>query len=590
MAEAGILKDEPETARVGKLISDGSGKTRYIDSNLWRTIDDGEAQVSDDDEDETPSNGAELNHISDPLTGAMTGRSKSLLDMHPPYDIARTLWTLYVENVDPICRVVHTPSMGPIVDSAARIPKQASKTIECLLFAVYHFAVVSMKEEQCLSIMKEPQGVVQARYRHATCQALVNASFLKTSELHVLQAYVLFLLSVRTHYDPHTFWILSGVAFRIGQRIGLHRDGEILGLPPFEVQMRRRLFWQLLHMDGIAAQITGTGIMPDPNSWDTKQPLNLNEDQIWPGMTERPEEQVGATDMIFCLARVEIGRFHNRTKSVLRVSEDQNPTPQEIQQLEAEDLETRIVEMEDLLERRIVRYCDVIEPLHFMAITLCRGAMNVIKLRVKISLSKHRPMSSENMREVYRLAMRVIDADIAVYENTVLQKYTWHFRALFQHSSLACALTSLRNPVFLSSQEVRSAWDKIGRLISNHPELLAQKRALHVALGRLIMKSWDASAFNAGIIVEPSFITTLRELQHGDRMRRARASTENTELALPSDTIMSTNDTLESQGILAGLSADDLNVNYDFSLDNLDWMFWDKMVQDFQANTMQPLG
>ncbi|QIW94719.1 hypothetical protein AMS68_000237 [Peltaster fructicola] len=584
-----IRLNEPETARVGKLVSAGPGKSRYIDSNTWRAIDDGEAQVSEDDEDEVSNNGVDLHHIGDPLSAALVGRARDLLDQHPRYELAKTLWTLYVDNVDPICRVLHTPSMADVVDHAARNPREVSKPLECLLFAVYHFAVVSMTEDQCLSIMKETQSVAQARYRHATCQALVNAAFLKSSEMSVLQAYILFLLAVRTHYDPHTFWILSGVAFRIGQRMGIHRDGEILGLSPFEVHMRRRLFWQLLPMDGIAAQLSGTGIAPAPDSWDTKQPLNINEDQIWPGMTHMPEEKVGATDMIFCIARTEVGRFHNRTKSALRASDD-NITAQDLQKLAAGDIEKRIEEMEDLLERKIVRYCDVVNPLHFLSVTMCRGAMNVIKLRVKISLAKDQPMSSEHMREVYRLAMRVVDYDIASHENPAMAKYMWHFRALFQHSSLACALTSLRNPVFLSPQEIRSAWEKIGRLYSHHPELMAQKRALHIALGRLTLKSWDVSAYNAGIVVEPGFITTLRNLRHRDKSHRTHAGESIPALVTPTETAFSNNISPESQGILTGLSADDLNVNYDFSLDNMDWMNWDKMMQDFQANSTQSMG
>jgi hypothetical protein len=130
------------------------------------------------------------------------------------------------------------------------------------------------------------------RYHFATRQALVNAYFLKTTEMSVLQSLVLFLLPCRYFYDSHTYWILTGVAVRIAQRMGIHRDGDKLGLSPLDVQMRRLLFYQLLPLDGNASVLSGTGISVMPDAWDTQPPLNIDDDQIWPGMTETPQEHL----------------------------------------------------------------------------------------------------------------------------------------------------------------------------------------------------------------------------------------------------------------------------------------------------------
>lgn len=169
-----------------------------------------------------------------------------------------------------------------MVDSASQHPETASKTEECLLFAIYHAAVFSMPEEDCANYFKQKRGAMIQQYHHAARQALVNASFLRTTELSVLQALFLFLLPTGYSYDPHTYWILIGIASRIGQRIGLHQDGDKLGLPPFEVEMRRRLFCQVFPLDFRAGQSAGTDFMGLPVSWDTRPPLNINDDQIWP--------------------------------------------------------------------------------------------------------------------------------------------------------------------------------------------------------------------------------------------------------------------------------------------------------------------
>lgn len=49
--------------------------------------------------------------------------------------------------------------------------------------------------------------------------------------------------------DPCSLWTLLGVAVRIGQGLGLHRDGTSLGLSPFEIEMRRRLWWNIVVLD-----------------------------------------------------------------------------------------------------------------------------------------------------------------------------------------------------------------------------------------------------------------------------------------------------------------------------------------------------
>lgn len=309
----------------GKLVA-GDGKTRYIDSNIWRHLGDDDLNPSSDEEEEderadsAPATWTSPGGLTDPVSAALLSigsPSQNLVDLHPPYDTALELWKIFIENIDPIVKIVHVPSFQPILQRGAASPSSLPKATEALLFAVYHFAASSISDEQCQKIFKQPQTEVFDRLHAAARQALVNAHFMRTTELMVLQAYLLFLLAVRTEYDSHTFWILTGIAVRTAERIGIHRDGEALGLKPFDVQMRRRLFWQLLPLDGLSGQICGTGIAMDSKTWDTKQPLNINDTDIWPGMEEPPKERGGATDMIFCLARSEIGKFHQKTFAAL---------------------------------------------------------------------------------------------------------------------------------------------------------------------------------------------------------------------------------------------------------------------------------
>lgn len=245
-----------QPARSGKLLSAG-GKSRYIDSVLLLEAGEGDlCEISDSDQDdyqredtapdETTPAGLLSVLAAHAVFGAIHGSTQSLSDQHPSYEEATVLWNTYVQNVEPLCKVLHVPTVAKLVDTIAKQPAAASKSVECLLFAIYYIAVFSMSDADCLQQFNQTKTQKMSRYRTAVCQALVNASWLKTTAMPVLQAYTLFLIAMRTQVDSHTFWILTGVAIRLAQRMGLHRDGESLGLPPFEVQMRRRLFWQLL--------------------------------------------------------------------------------------------------------------------------------------------------------------------------------------------------------------------------------------------------------------------------------------------------------------------------------------------------------
>ncbi|KAG7110669.1 Transcription factor vrtR1 like protein [Verticillium longisporum] len=347
----------------GKLVV-GQGKSRYVNSHLWRNLGDDEmermgdehAAHRDDDDDAADEEDGALGIVegpaSDPLTGAfLGGQHRDLLKHHPTHAEAMILWATYVDNVEPILKVLHVPSMAKTIDTISKQPGQANKADESLVFAVYHVAIVSMSDEECLQKLgSTSREVLLQRYNLATRQALVNASFLSTTAMTVLQALVLYLVCCRNEYDPHTFWILTGVASRIAQRMGLHRDGEVQGLSPFDVQMRRRLFFQILPLDGASSRMAGVAVSI-PDDWDTRQPLNIDDEQIWPTMTEAPVAREGATEMIFCLARSSLGTFIAKPGKSVDASKH----------LDDRAREWAIKEAEKEVEERYIRYCDFMQ-------------------------------------------------------------------------------------------------------------------------------------------------------------------------------------------------------------------------------------
>ncbi|CAM1511928.1 Fc.00g094410.m01.CDS01 [Cosmosporella sp. VM-42] len=568
----------PDTSIKGKLIA-GQGKSRYIDSTFWHTLGEDEMQrMTDDDEEDQVGTSLAGDFTSDPLTGAIMGFRQSLLDYHPTQSNAMTLWKTHVQRVEPLCKILHIPSTLKIVEMASQQPATSSKSDECLLFAIYHFAVFSMTDEECVTTLGQSRAALMQKYHFATRQALVNASFLRTTEMSILQSLVLFLLPCRYSYDPHTYWILTGVAVRIAQRMGIQRDGEKLGMSPFDVQMRRRLFYQLLPLDGIASQMSGTGMGTVPTTWDTQPALNINDDQIWPGMAETPEEQKGATDMIFCLARACIGKsFASTGKSMAGAGSRQFK--------DYEAAEAMIRKAESEVEEKYIRYCDIVNPLHFLTIALARCGINAMRMRIRIPKIRDQTATDADRRELFQLSQKIIDTDTAVYGHASLRRtYQWHVRSFFlwgTWDSMILILTCLGRTNLLSPAEIDGAWSKIEQIYTNHGELLESKRALHVAFGRLTLKAWEINP-TSGNAPEPAFITTLRSRR---KVKRHKTSTTTLETETSTTSPTGPSPASVSDALFGSLSGSmGLDMGHDFTLDLEDWMFWDQLIQEDQAH------
>ncbi|KAK4085165.1 transcriptional regulator family: Fungal Specific TF [Trichoderma aggressivum f. europaeum] len=553
--------------RTGELLS-GDGKSRYIGSSLWLNtgpVSIHELSEEEDEDQPIPPVGTNL-FTTDPISGALLGGSQPLVHYHPSYKDAMKLWMAHVENVEPICKILHIPTIAKMVETVSQKPSMASKADECLLFVIYHFAVFSMSDEDCMLEFGQPRIELMSKYQYAVRQALVNASWLKTTEMPIIQAYVLFLISIRTQTDPHLFWMLTGIAVRIAQRMGLHRDGEGLGLSPYDVQMRRRLFWQLLPLDGYAGQVSGTGISISPNSWDTKPPLNINDAQIYPDMTHQPEELNGASEMIYCLTKAELSNLYTRTGVETK---DAGGT---IQLKASGELERLIDEVESTIETKYLRYCDIINPLHFLVLGSVRSATNAVRLRNRISPLMNHTIGDSKRKQLCELALKILDTDCTLYSNPQLKRFRWKIKAVFLWDALMCVLTSLAKVGIFSPMERNSIWSKMADIHSYHPEIIDAKTAFQAAVGRLTLKAWAVNP-PSDAAPEPDYITTLRS-QRKAKVTSPLDKTKNGTLHKGCVTsVTSLNDSLPGSP-----DETEFNLAGNFSLFPAEWLFEDQLI------------
>jgi hypothetical protein len=72
-----------------------------------------------------------------------------LESLRPPPVLIISLWQKYLENVDPILKILHAPTAQKHIMWIAQGQGALSPPAECLMFAIHYAAVVTMTVEDC---------------------------------------------------------------------------------------------------------------------------------------------------------------------------------------------------------------------------------------------------------------------------------------------------------------------------------------------------------------------------------------------------------------------------------------------------------
>ncbi len=89
--------------------------------------------------------------------------SQELQRFHPPPERIFSLWQLYLESVDPLLKMFHSPTIQKQVLRAGQDLSNIGRGTEALMFAIYYAAVTSMEKSECLRCLKEERTVLLER-------------------------------------------------------------------------------------------------------------------------------------------------------------------------------------------------------------------------------------------------------------------------------------------------------------------------------------------------------------------------------------------------------------------------------------------
>jgi hypothetical protein len=134
---------------------------------------------------------------NDHLLFGSHNKSFNLSTLHPePVQIFR-LWQIYLDNVNPLFKVTHTPSLqGRIIEAASNITNIIPSR-EALMFSIYCMAILSLSVHDCQTIFGSSRNDLLTKFQFGCQQALLNCSFLRSSDRDCLTALYLYLVSPR---------------------------------------------------------------------------------------------------------------------------------------------------------------------------------------------------------------------------------------------------------------------------------------------------------------------------------------------------------------------------------------------------------
>ncbi|KFZ24109.1 hypothetical protein V502_01417 [Pseudogymnoascus sp. VKM F-4520 (FW-2644)] len=518
-----------------RLVHRQSG-TELVDNNLWsrvaEEIHDDEAALGDDSENDGSDGGAS----DDDFSFVLGGRSPITAPSHPPAEIIRQLWQTFIENVNPLVKVVHIPSLQTAMDKAISNIENIPRGFEALMFAIYHVAIISLTDDECKDIMGETRTILLRRYLAATKAALSRARFMSTASIVVLQALAIHLISIRDIYEPRALWNLTGVAIRIAEGMGMRIDGKLLGLSPFETEIRRRLWWQLKLHDSRAAELCGQAKFQDfgLNNTSPKKPANVNDADLHPSMLQAPEESTRPTEMIWCMFRSELSGFASAQISRMPKLDKAVFSNHEYAAMDNVKIKDVFIHgLIDDLETKFLRFCDPSQPLQLMVLFGARCATNIIRFMTyhPRKWANHDQVPSSEQQLVWDVVLQLLEQYNQMQSSPQLRRFAWSVPYFIQWHAVIHVLDTLRaKPLHLDAGK---AWGLVNTLYETNLELcLSTKKPMFVAIGSLCLKAFSAreaalAKENKSLSNIPKYIIRLREQRGEAKARREAAIARN---------------------------------------------------------------
>ncbi|RAK87880.1 hypothetical protein BO79DRAFT_174869 [Aspergillus costaricaensis CBS 115574] len=198
-----------------------------------------------------------VNHGPSTLGMLSIGNSLSPSFMSLPRDKlgASKLCQVYLQNVDPIIKILHRPSLSKwMLDGASEYLESSEDDIpvRALESAICYVAANTMTEAHCQATFQRSKSTIMAVHRKLCEGAFEKAGLLTSRDMTVLQAFILYLIGRRSEDKDTAAWALVALAVRLARAMRLDQgpnDHPGARESFFQQQMRLRLWLTVCLVD-----------------------------------------------------------------------------------------------------------------------------------------------------------------------------------------------------------------------------------------------------------------------------------------------------------------------------------------------------
>ncbi|KAJ5291647.1 hypothetical protein N7478_000898 [Penicillium angulare] len=389
--------------------------------------------------------------------------SADVLQLYPDTQLALRLWNVYVTSVDPVVKILHIPTVQSTVLATILDPSSASSSTLVLTLAIYYAAVTALSHDnshESSTLQPADISVLLKQYRMCLDRLLTVVELTSRPEIMSLQALAIYATCLRANELGRSAWVLNGLAIRLAQSIGLYREDASLRMKPFETEMRLRLWWHLCVLDSRAPEDQGVQPAVDIRNIGMRLPLNLNDNQIYPDMTQLPVASTGWTEMSFFLIQAESCR---RVRPIVDAQGMGSANPL----LDIEDGRNHIRDLDDRLQEMfgISPRSGGLTGLPRIAMQhismACKKVLFVLQLQEQLIMQKknrtHDKGTSEALKQTFALACDALESS-HVLLNDLASKFNWFFSMYTQWYALTYVMRCLCSSSNHGRLETERAW------------------------------------------------------------------------------------------------------------------------------------
>ncbi|PVH78409.1 hypothetical protein DL98DRAFT_516746 [Cadophora sp. DSE1049] len=453
--------------------------------------------------------------------------SVDISSLHPEPIQLFKLWQLYLDNVNPLLKVTHTPSLqGRIIEAASNV-SNIEPSLEALMFGIYCMAILSIDENACQSTLGSSKEDLAIRYQFGCQQALLNCGFLRTADRECLTALVFYLMSVRPGTVTQSLSSLLGVAMRISQRMGIDKEAILAKSAPLEAELRRRLWWTLVLFDARVGEMADSKSPSLTPIWDSRVVLNVGDSELRIHMKEAPQAQGTFSDAIFAVVRSEVGNYVRHTKWHLDFS---NPALLPLAQAHQPHTFVEGSEMgslESLIEDKYLRHCDPEIPLHFMTIWTARGLLAKCRLLEHYSRSSSIPRDQADAARdaAFANAITLLECDTMISTSPLTAGFMWMIQFHYPFPAYVQIVQNLKRQP-LSPRADRS-WEALSANYEAHHKIRTPHDAMfYKILAPVVLQAWTAREEASEQLGEP--VATPRVVSYIRQVLSQRSLVSNT--------------------------------------------------------------